>query len=851
MRPPLAAFCLLVAAPAWAQLAPPPEGELINLAARRMGGRVVNVSSNGSGEGSEDWLIDEQQTDTPYATQAKAPLPQDLVLAFYKDQVATLKSIVLDATSKAEPEARLEDFEVFVSLTSPVAGYVSIGTFTLGPDSKPHDFPLLDFKAKFVKVRLYSNRGGKKTTLNEIAVFGILPKEPEFFVTEIDKKQLTHFKSMGRDALVFPDWHPMEKRMLQDAKDGKFDETKLEEAALIASGVFDEKKRGGYLDQIHRLQEGARKASFGAKSGIEKGALVFAWLHSEFFDEYKSGATDFDKMLDSQLFNCVSSSTLYNVVCLPLGLDMAAIEVPGHVFSLLHADGEAIDAETTSPGGFFRIRDPAQFERFRQLTGLQYVPDPKSRHRREVGSVGLVAIIYFNRALGRLAENDFVSAILCFGKALEMDPGNASALRSLIDAYNAWGLHEGKAKRFEQAAAIFREGLKIDSLNYALDANRTVSFQQWAAALVDAKQWAEAVGVLERGLEQDPGNPYFVDNRVWVYQKWAAERMAEGKPEEALATLEDAAKKTGDAKLATSGKAWALNSWAQKLVAAGEFRKAFDAMTQAVAADPKDKRHRQNRLWVVSQWTHALDQAGKRAEAVAVLEAALELDPKEHSLRQNRAYYCAKAAEELLAKDDLMGAADYFGRAAESDPNDKELQQARVATFNTRAMELSRAGAYERSIAVLNLGISLDQSRGLRQNRAVVYHDWATAAAAKQGTDAGIEILRRARERHPDDVDVEQAWNGFVNRHGIDLYGKEKKAEAALAWFQKAMVLDPKEGSFRNNRNWVFFEMAKECADRKDWAGAIAVMERAAAVDPKEGKFKQNLKYYRAQAEGK
>lgn len=848
MRVPTLHLALLLAftSAAFPETAPPPTGELINLTSRAHGGRIVNASS-GNDSDNVDRLIDGEAGDKAYATERGSALPQDIVLAFYKDQVATIKKIVLNPKSKADPKTWLQDFEVQVSLTSPVNDFIPLGNFTLKQDGTPQEFPLLDLKAKFVKLRLYSNYGGATATLNEIEVWGLLNKEPEFYITEIDKDQLSHFKNMGQDALVLVEYNDAEKRMIRDAKDGRFDDMPLAEAALIASGVADEKALKKYLAVVNRLIEGARKASTGAKNEIHRGFLVFEYLHKSFFDHYEHGATDFDKLLDTRIFNCVSSCTLYNSVCLPLGLKAGAIELPDHVFSILHAEGEAVDAETTSPNGFFRIRDPEQWARFKDKSGFAYDPDPKSKHRREVEAVGLVAIIYSNRAVGLMNAGEYWRALVCLSKALEMDPGFASALHATIGCYLLWGVGELKAKNWEKAVAIFREGLKIDRFNFSLDADLICAFNTWGLALAEEKKYAEALAVFERGLQQSPGNPYFTNNRKSIYVRWAVGRLDAGQPEEALAIVEKAAAQTGDAKLATEGKGMVYEQWALGLAKAGEFAKAVETMAQAMAANPQDRRLRQNRNWVIFQWAKSLADAGKLDETIRVLGEGMKIDPDERVFRQNRAFYCAQIAGELLQKGDLMGASDRFTEAAELDPEDRDMHKARNALFHNAGLEALKAEAYDRAIAVFNLGAGLSGGeREFLKDRAYAYQEWALATEKKSGPDAAAELLFRAVKKHGDDYDMGKTCDAYIARVGIALADGKQDWENALAWFNKALA-ERESPSFRQNRNYVYFKWAESFDQAKDWDGAIRVMERAMKADPGERKFKQNRDYYAAQ----
>lgn len=120
---------------------------------------------------------------------------------------------------------------------------------------------------------------------------------------------------------------------------------------------------------------------------------------------YESEQTSLHTVFDKGRINCVSSAVLYNVVGGRLGWELRALELPGtgssagHVFSVL-LDGEArLDVETANERGFNPKRDEATLKKLRKPDGEIY--DPK-KHRdadREANSLGLAAVIYYNRGV--------------------------------------------------------------------------------------------------------------------------------------------------------------------------------------------------------------------------------------------------------------------------------------------------------------------------------------------------------------------------------------------------------------------------------------------------------------------
>ena len=190
---------------------------------------------------------------------------------------------------------------------------------------------------------------------------------------------------------------PDEADLFADVKNRRFSKWSFDEAALLASGITDAGKRKAYLSKLDNLETGARAAVSAAKTAFEKGEKLLTWLHGKdgpLGKGYAAQQTDLSVILDSGTFNCVSFATLYNVLGRRLGLDVRAIEVPDHAFSILYDGTNNADVETTTSSGFNPARDQAAQEQFEKRTGFRYIADSHRDQRREIREAGLVAIVY-------------------------------------------------------------------------------------------------------------------------------------------------------------------------------------------------------------------------------------------------------------------------------------------------------------------------------------------------------------------------------------------------------------------------------------------------------------------------
>ena len=170
----------------------------------------------------------------------------------------------------------------------------------------------------------------------------------------------------------------------------------LIEIALIFSGVSQE-HRVGYRSQILNLIADSKMSVEADSSPYEKGEAILAFLHASVFGRYDESQTYLDVLLDSGLYNCVSSSVLYAIFAREYGLELHGTITKDHAFCTLVIDDESIDVETTTPAGFDPGRKTEFFDSFGNLTGYSYVPPSNYRDRTKADERELFALILHNR----------------------------------------------------------------------------------------------------------------------------------------------------------------------------------------------------------------------------------------------------------------------------------------------------------------------------------------------------------------------------------------------------------------------------------------------------------------------
>jgi len=368
------------------------------------------------------------------------------------------------------------------------------------------------------------------------------------------------------------------------------------EAALLASGVSDAAKRRQYLARIEELETEAKKATTDAKTPSEKGEKLLKFLHAgPMAKGYESKQTDLAALLDSGKFNCVSSATLYNVIGRRLGLNVRAIEVPGHVYSVLYDGDRCIEVQTTNSRGF----DPSREERERigKQTGKDL--NGKKNNGREVGDMGLAAIIYYNRGVTAVNEKHVPEAIAMNLAALSLDPDSPSAAANAESALNNWPLELAKTGKYEQAIEV------------SLVASQIV-----------------------RGRS---GNLYF------LAQEWAKAAYGEGGAEKAAGVLLKLQQRFHDDKDIHSVAINHVHQMIQKQAGAGKFSEALDDVNRYRKL-LNDKESNEIEVVVYDAWAGKHMKAKEWAKAIEVYEEGLRHLPKNGHL-ENNLKYCRQEAK--------------------------------------------------------------------------------------------------------------------------------------------------------------------------------------------------------------
>jgi tetratricopeptide (TPR) repeat protein len=418
-----------------------------------------------------------------------------------------------------------------------------------------------------------------------------------------------------------------EAHLFADARDGTLDSVSFADACLIASGVTDREKRQAYRDKLDEIEAAARKAVEGTRTVPEAAEQLLKFLHAgPMAKGYEAHQTDLHTILDTGKYNCVSSAALYNVIGRRLGLELRAVEIPGHVFSVLCDGDKRIDVETTNARGF----DPADKDKSAK--------ERHAGHRREVGETGLAAIVAYNHGVELSNAKRFQEAALANVRALALDSTNPSAAKNAVADLTNWPLELAKAGEFETALAVLAVGLELAPNEAGLTNNHKVIWAEYADARMKAGKPDEAVAVLRRAAKAVTGED-FESRQAYLFARPADTLMHAEKWDDALKLI-DTGIKAVDPKAQKTLREMRVGlflRWAQTEEKKGQFASALTILKRA-ASEESDNRIKNNTLVVYDTWADGHRKRGEWTEAIQVYERGLTQLPGDKHLANNLAY---------------------------------------------------------------------------------------------------------------------------------------------------------------------------------------------------------------------
>jgi tetratricopeptide (TPR) repeat protein len=544
-----------------------------------------------------------------------------------------------------------------------------------------------------------------------------------------------------------------EKSLFADAADGKLDKWSFADACLIASGVTDPAKRKEYAKKIDELEAEARKALDDAKTTHEKGKKLLEFIHAgPMAKGYSSHQTCLHTILDEGKFNCVSSAVLYNVLGRRFGLDLWAVEIPGHCFSCLHEGEKRADVETTNKQGFDAKRDAETGKKLKKPDGEAYDPDKHDKLRRKVGELGLAAVILYNRGVKYNDDKKHHEAAFVNFCALALDPTNEHAAQNALAAITNWGNKLSEAGKFEDALIVIEVGLEIAPKESSLQNNYKVAWHHYADAQMKAGKEDDALAVVRRAAKAVPGDE-FIKAEGEVYIHWGEKILKEKKWEDALALANRGLPKV-NGKSREELKDWRNGlyiRWSEGFIKTADFEKALTILKQGLDTDPKDGRIQNNYKVTWHQFAEATMKAGKEDDALAVVRRAAKAVPGDEFAKAEANVYMRRGEKIVHDKkwEDALKFAN-GGLAKVSNESKDELKDWRNGIYLRWSQEFTNKSEYEKSLAILRQGMSADPKYDNFVNNSVaVYDKWAGGFMNKKDWPAAIKVYQQGLKQFP------------------------------------------------------------------------------------------------------
>eukprot|EP00913_Durusdinium_trenchii_P008797 g8263.t1 len=633
----------------------------------------------------------------------------DVVYSFGGQTVAP-QEVVIQLAVRRSDNKPVGMLEVMASSLDKRGGFQSLRSDVLKSSAKPQRFRFSPVGAKRILVRISTIGKSHDLAIAEIAVRGYIgPPETHYRFKQSPAKAFEVLAQLQKTARVRISSD--EAELFRDARDGKLDHFTFAEAALMASGVTDRTKRSTYMRRLSVLEAQARQQLASAKTPAQRGELLLKWLHAgEMKAGYRSNQTLVSCILDDNTFNCVSSAALYNILGRRLGLDLRAIEVPDHAFSILYVGTKHYDVETTTRNGFAPSRNPAVLKELQQKKGFRYIPERNRAQRREVDELGLAAIIYYNRGVTFMKAKQHNQALVAFFCALSLDAEFASAVKNVLAELVNWSGSLAKAGQYEDALRVIGTGLRLAPKDAKLNHNHKVFWTNWSLSEIDAGNVDRALRILRKAEAAIPGGGFAaMQSRVFT------------RPGE---------------KLAKSGKwsaAIALTNRGLKLV------------NRTAAAELNDYR-----VGLYLRWGNAELQRRRFDQATDALAKGFAAAPNNRKIVNNLSYVAREWTTSVYKKQGFAAALSVAGQLRKQFPKLNGVRKSVGSFVHQAVYELQKQGKYTDALSAAKKGERLlNDVKVAKAMQAAVYDAWARSAWTRKDYDAALKIYRQGLKAMP------------------------------------------------------------------------------------------------------
>jgi len=257
------------------------------------------------------------------------------------------------------------------------------------------------------------------------------------------------------------------RRLLDDAPDGRLDAFDLPTAALVASGVEDECELAGWLSDYYEKRAEALEHARSTLPDARLLAIHRAMHERLLIGRYRSTASDLRLLLGQGDYNCLSAAVVFADLCREAGIELEFCLQPGHLYVRTPAGGGQHAGQRIEPAS------PRWQPSLGQHGGLERGPSSVELDgvARRLSTGELLAKLYYNRGLVRLAEHDYPAGLALLRISQVLDPADRDARQNLVAGLNNWAARCCRQRQYQEAARLIQQGLLVEPGYLPLRAN--------------------------------------------------------------------------------------------------------------------------------------------------------------------------------------------------------------------------------------------------------------------------------------------------------------------------------------------------------------------------------------------
>lgn len=316
-----------------------------------------------------------------------------------------------------------------------------------------------------------------------------------------------------------------EHRFLGECLAGKSVSYSLMEASIIASHPSNPTMANRLARSYKQAETKLLARILPADTQLQRAEKILVFMHEELMlGGYQLEQTTMENLFSNGRYNCVTATILYCCLGRAAGLEVRAVELPGHAMCWVKTERGEIDVETTC-ATWFQYLDDAQ-TRKRVIRDLirQAQDDVDTAQVRAISDRELIAKVYYNRGVDFLAVKDFRAALESNAIALLLDPTSHTTKGNLLATINNWALNLCYEGKFTQSAELLRKGI-LEEPEYAMfRKNHVHVYHCWIDNLYRGGRLQEALTVARLALSEQPAEEHFIKLNQQLQER--AEMMA-------------------------------------------------------------------------------------------------------------------------------------------------------------------------------------------------------------------------------------------------------------------------------------------------------------------------------------